>query len=527
MPATIETRRYNAGLRCAIDATGCAVSVGVSRPKLLGLVRPPVYASRQPDSIYEDCMLLGYFKRDFAYPPPAAAAVAELLPAFFIDVGRKCNFACPFCSVSRSPSFYPVEDIEQLLSEAGRHDLGTGLFTGGEPSIFPELDRVMEHGARHGVTRYAISTNASGLTDAARVRRWEELGLVHWKLSWDDYRPEVLDRLRGHLRVLELMLEVLEVLSGLERSRISINQVVVRDNYEHVPKMVEYVAKLRERFPRIQWLLVSLVKPVEQALTHPEHLFPYERAVPFLYQAIEIAERAELPLLLNNVPACLIPEQTGYHCSTFEHLGLLDTSSGERFPMRFPEFGLVKRAACLRCREFERCNGYWEEYARAFGHEIYAPTGELVREDPLALDRLDQERDRVEALRQRQLEPEAATARPASPRDVRPATSKQLAELDQVLGHPYPGGWTLERSELCGEEPPFIYRAVFVLGSTTQTLDVSVAPRAAGHRAFRTTQRLSIWYAGTQLTRENEQLLLSLVGRAAQHDACILQLLSI
>lgn len=492
----------------------------------LGPVSPPVYATPEPGSETENRMLLGYFKRDFAYPPNAAAAVAELLPAFFIDVGRKCNFACPFCSVSRSPSFYPVEDIEQLVSEAGRWDLGTGLFTGGEPSIFPELARVMGYGAEHGVTRYAISTNASGLKDAARVRRWQQLGLVHWKLSWDDYRPEVLDRLRGHSGVLELMLEVLDVLSGLEHSRISINQVVVRDNYEHVPRMVEYVARLRERFPRIRWLLVSLVKPVEQALIHREHLFPYERAVPFLYRAIEMAEQAGLPLVLNNVPACLIPERTEYACSTFEHLGLLDTISGERWPMRFPGFGLTKHSACLRCKKFEHCNGYWEEYARAYGSDIYAPSDGLVREEPLGADRLERERDLIEALRRRQLETREATARPTTSAETRPAVPAQLAELDEVLGQEYPNGWTLDRSELCGETPPFIYRAVFVRHATTKTLDVSVAPRTAGHPSFRTTERLSIWYAGTKLTTESEQLLLGLVRRAAPHEARILELLS-
>jgi hypothetical protein len=67
---------------------------------------------------------------------------------------------------------------------------------------------------------------------------------------------------------------------------------------------------------------------------------------------------------------------------------------------------------------------------------------------------------------------------------------------------------------------------VFVRRSTTKTLEVSVAPRNAGHPSFRTTERLSIWYAGTQLATESEHLLLSLVRRTAQHDVRIWKLLS-
>ena len=109
-----------------------------------------------------------------AWPP----LFRPYLPAFYLDVGGRCNFACPYCSIDKSIPFRPPEELERIIEIAGRSQLGTGIFIGGEPSIYPDLERVMEHGLSRGVSlaRGRTRGSAPGSTRSGRASRGTSLG---------------------------------------------------------------------------------------------------------------------------------------------------------------------------------------------------------------------------------------------------------------------------------------------------------------------------------------------------------------
>jgi len=334
-------------------------------------------------------MLINIFRPDWTWPPALAAMKDQIAPGFFIDVGLACNFNCRFCSVPIEPRFEPIDALRSLVEAAGRHRLGHGFLTGGEPLLHPGLEEVLAHGRSHGVPRFGISTNGWGLTDRPRVRELSRLGLRLWKLSWDDHRPEVLDHLRGHSGITDRLLEGLEVLHGLPEATAGIYQVLVAENRDHLPDMVRYVVELRRVFPRLSFLMVALVKPVGKALVNEELLFDPATARPVLREAMAIASEEGLPLGFNNVPACLLPGHREDACSTWEHLGIYDTGTSITRPMRFPDAGLVKTTRCLSCAAFEDCNGWFSDISSRFGDAAFRPEGALLRGTPLQREALD------------------------------------------------------------------------------------------------------------------------------------------
>ena len=317
-------------------------------------------------------MLINVFREGFRYPAAFAPFAHLIVPGFFIDVGHRCNFRCLFCSVPREPRFFPVEQVLDQVRLAGQHGLGQGFFTGGEPMLHPGLEEIMRCGNRHGVSRFGVSTNAWGLDDAERVAELARLGMNVWKLSWDDHRPEVLDRLRGYRGVTELMTQALDSLHRVPGGIVGVYQVLVAQNYEQLPRMVSHLADLRRDYPKITFLVAALVKPVEDALRNPEVLFDPGRAVPHIREAMAVAEDRALPLAFNNLPACLLPDRPGYHGSTWEHLGVYDTDTRQVSPMRFDFAPHVEEAVVDRAHlqaEGGRSQGKTASAETGHGHQ--------------------------------------------------------------------------------------------------------------------------------------------------------------
>ena len=89
------------------------------------------------------------------------------------EVTRQCRFNCVYCragAAAGKPDELTTEQCKKILDSIAAFERCIIIFTGGEPSIPPELEQLMAHGGRHGVSLYGISTNGSGLTDPQRVR---------------------------------------------------------------------------------------------------------------------------------------------------------------------------------------------------------------------------------------------------------------------------------------------------------------------------------------------------------------------
>lgn len=470
-------------------------------------------------------MLINVFREGFQYPPAFAPFAHLIAPGFFIDVGHRCNFRCLFCSVPRQRRFFPTEQVLDQVRLAGQHGLGQGFFTGGEPMLSPDLEQIMACGSRHGVSHYGVSTNGWGLDDARRVAELARLGMTVWKLSWDDHRPEVLDRLRGHRGVTEVMMRALENLHRAPGGIVGVYQVLVADNHDQLPRMVEYLADLRRDFPKLTFLVAALVKPVEDALRNPEVLFDPGQAVPHIRQAMELAEARSFPLAFNNLPACLVPDRPGYHSSTWEHLGVHDTETRQVGPMRFEFARLIRTSECLRCTCFETCNGFFRENAERFGDHIYRPTGALLRPEPLPAELL-------KAPTETATETPTAEAATQDVPDDSPPAARVVVEpspepppdwLTRGVAGALPPRWRLGGGRLHGAAK----RLELELAHDTQgpPLSVMVAPSPPEGPAYATTECLRIWYQGSDLSPAQQQALEAAVAFCRRHDQRIHALL--
>jgi uncharacterized radical SAM superfamily Fe-S cluster-containing enzyme len=135
------------------------------------------------------------------------------LPVLPIHSG--CNLDCPICyTVNKNKDAYNLsrEDMQKILEHLVEdHDeIDIINFTGGEPTLHPDLPGLLEQCRDAGVRRLTISTNGIKLKDEAYVRRLAALD-ARIVLSLDTFKRDVDLKLLGADTV-KLKLGVLDLL---------------------------------------------------------------------------------------------------------------------------------------------------------------------------------------------------------------------------------------------------------------------------------------------------------------------------
>lgn len=121
------------------------------------------------------------------------------------EITERCNLTCPTCFTASSPEeeyFLPFERfVTQLdwLLEHGKRDADILQLSGGEPTIHPDLERMIEHALERGIGKIYINTNgvvlgkSSELAD--RLSRFSDRLQLY--LQFDGFRASTYASIRG------------------------------------------------------------------------------------------------------------------------------------------------------------------------------------------------------------------------------------------------------------------------------------------------------------------------------------------
>lgn len=136
--------------------------------------------------------------------PVPAVGLRSLDTLWFQVAGTVCNLACTHCFVSCSPTnhtheFLSLAEVERTLAEAVELGVKEYYFTGGEPFLNPDMERILEATLRVGPAN--VLTNGL-LLDAGRCARLKALSdgsdySLDLRISLDGFSAEANDPIRG------------------------------------------------------------------------------------------------------------------------------------------------------------------------------------------------------------------------------------------------------------------------------------------------------------------------------------------
>src|SRR5262245_20051053 len=132
-----------------------------------------------------------------------------------VPIISACNLDCPICyTINKNDSAHRLsrEDMQRIIDRLreDHEELDIINFTGGEPTLHPQLPEFLEMCRDAGIRRLTISTNGLKLQNEEYVKTLGALG-ARVVLSLDTFRPETdkqllgADTVRAKLKALDLL----------------------------------------------------------------------------------------------------------------------------------------------------------------------------------------------------------------------------------------------------------------------------------------------------------------------------------
>ena len=304
----------------------------------------------------------------------------KLMKIFHFSLLWRCNEKCVFCAKGPAPEGarqqFPLREVIARLGEARKEGCEALSLDGGEPTLRPDLPKILKAAIELGYRKITVMTNAVVLSDPAKVAALAKshsraAELVSFCVSLHSHRAPVAEKLTRSKNTFKRTLAGLANLrkAGFETD---LYHVINAWNYRELPDFAKFAAgpgKARK-------VILSFIYPARHIL-RKMYLYPKHSDVrPYLGKALKVLAKAGVPVSLSNcsvLPFCLMKGVEKLYLSAYEdslNAVASDTSKTEKVPFFFSSFDSVNRVKypqCSACALDRCCGGMWKFYSIIHG----------------------------------------------------------------------------------------------------------------------------------------------------------------
>jgi len=229
----------------------------------------------------------------------------------YIQVTRKCNQKCRFCSnppTKKTLSFQEgLSDINYFIKKG----YDGVIFTGGEPTLSPQLPKFLSYCKKKKIHARVI-TNGQKIADFGYLKLLKDSGLYHLHLSIYSIKPDIQGFLTQNDDSFSNIKKALENLKKIRGITVDINTVINKYNADHLDKNVIWLTK---RFPFLRHFVWNNLDPsMNRATENPDTIPRLNDFELSLHRAMEYLQKTGRTFRVERVPLCYM---TGFeHCST-------------------------------------------------------------------------------------------------------------------------------------------------------------------------------------------------------------------
>jgi MoaA/NifB/PqqE/SkfB family radical SAM enzyme len=181
------------------------------------------------------------------------------LSFLWLEITRRCNLACQHCYANSGPAL-PVTDRMQfadwcrVMEEARALGCRRVQFIGGEPTVHPDLKKLVEHAARVGFWHREVFTNATLLREDLAETFKRRRVLVHF--SFYSFDPAVHDEITAQQGSFERTVEGIRMLVR-RRVRAAAGIILLPENAAHLKRTRKFLRGLG-----VRWISTDRVRGV-------------------------------------------------------------------------------------------------------------------------------------------------------------------------------------------------------------------------------------------------------------------------
>jgi len=230
----------------------------------------------------------------------------------YIQIIRKCNQACLFCS--NPENFYQLsrDEFRKELNYLIEHNTTEIILTGGEPTLHKDLFYFIKYAFENGVV-CRIITNGQKLADKRYIDKLADSGLKQLHVSFYSFKPKVQNYLTQNPNSFVNLFKALNNLTKYH-FQVDINCVINKYNAKHLDKNIIFILK---NFPYIKHFIFNNLDPLMNRTSENSHVIP--RLADFkvsLNKALIILKMSGKSFRVERVPLCFMLDFAEYSTET-------------------------------------------------------------------------------------------------------------------------------------------------------------------------------------------------------------------
>jgi cyclic pyranopterin phosphate synthase len=159
-----------------------------------------------------------------------------------LSITDRCNFRCVYCMdpdvrfIDQRELLTPAE-MQQIVRACVRLGVERVRITGGEPTLHPELTRIIGLVAELGVRDISMTTNGALITQAL-LDEWKGAGLRRITFSLDSLSPETFSAMTRSACTADRVRQSIALAIDAGLGPVKVNAVVIRGrNEEQIPRL--------------------------------------------------------------------------------------------------------------------------------------------------------------------------------------------------------------------------------------------------------------------------------------------------
>jgi MoaA/NifB/PqqE/SkfB family radical SAM enzyme len=217
----------------------------------------------------------------------------------YIQVTRKCNQKCRFCSNPPNDNYFSLSQLFKFIDKFKKEGYEGIILTGGEPTLYSDLDKVINYCIQKNIP-VRIITNAQKLKEFDYAKHLKDSGLKDLHISLYSCRRKIQNFLTENPFSFDNLSKALYNVGKLG-FKVNINIVINKYNADHLSSVVKWVV---ENFPFVSHFVFNNLDPLmNRAMQHPDtipQLIDFEmeldEAMHFLYSQNKTFRVERVPL---------------------------------------------------------------------------------------------------------------------------------------------------------------------------------------------------------------------------------------
>lgn len=293
-----------------------------------------------------------------------------------VQVTRRCNQDCTFCSAPQSEVELPYRQVEERMNDLKNSGATEVMFSGGEPTLRDDLPELIRLAHKIGFQEVSIQTNGSRLHDESLLKTYMDAGEIKFDISFHSFKKEIFEKLTGEKSSFE---NFIKFLNNVRKYNIPAYYTTVINslNYKYLKDQIMFAEK---HFPNICHFSFNFVDPTNNASKNSWIVPRLSDVEPYMHDAFDYILKQGMSFRIEFVPLCFLSKFREYSSELRRgvfnepsYAVFLNKEDLDKKEVTERSNQYFKAPQCKLCVLTDKCAGLNARYVKIHGFDELVP----------------------------------------------------------------------------------------------------------------------------------------------------------